>query len=349
MGRRGPAARLRGVPHERACVPDDPGFVRGPSVRDVEASPADALGPEEALSKCTVACVCEASQYDTLGGRHLSRVSLECLLLGRVAPSHARRGASSAGARRLRHHHRVTSGARRPRFGRQSSPPTQRRASWSPWSPGGCVRRCWCWSSPTAPPASIGTVELVFPNSLHRSCAIHCHRNILAKVPVEHHKRVRHSTFIGRTLGETRRRTKVVSRLPGERSCLGLLGACWAYSDAVRTGLCRACQGPSGRWSRSQPPPRLGKGGQGPLGAPAGPAGGSSDGAQVRAGRLGPSEVDHGAVAPLFFLLARLPLARVVLDFALLPVVALARAPRAFVAAITRVEVGVAVVGRVRR
>jgi putative transposase len=36
------------------------GFVRGLSVRDVEAALADALGPQAALSKSTVSRVCQA-------------------------------------------------------------------------------------------------------------------------------------------------------------------------------------------------------------------------------------------------------------------------------------------------
>ena len=39
----------------------------------------------------------------------------------------------------------------------------------------------------------------------------------------EHHKRIRHTNLIERTFGETRRRVKVISRLPGEASCLALL------------------------------------------------------------------------------------------------------------------------------
>ena len=41
-------------------------------------------------------------------------------------------------------------------------------------------------------------------------------------------KRIRHSNFIERTFGETRRRVKVIGRLPGERSCLSPL---WAVFD----------------------------------------------------------------------------------------------------------------------
>jgi len=59
------------------------GFVRGLSVRDVEASLADALGPQAALSTSTVARVCEASkeEFDTLKARDLSEVSLEYLFV----------------------------------------------------------------------------------------------------------------------------------------------------------------------------------------------------------------------------------------------------------------------------
>ena len=41
----------------------------------------------------------------------------------------------------------------------------------------------------------------------------------------EHWTRVRHSNFIERTFGETRRRVKVIGRLPGETSCLNLVWA----------------------------------------------------------------------------------------------------------------------------
>jgi len=53
------------------------------------------------------------------------------------------------------------------------------------------------------------------------------------RFPVEHHKRIRHSNFIERTFGETRRRVKAIGRLPGERSCLGLV---WAVLDRASRG-----------------------------------------------------------------------------------------------------------------
>jgi putative transposase len=51
--------------------------------------------------------------------------------------------------------------------------------------------------------------------------------------PAEHRKRIRHSNLIERTFGETRRRVKVIGRLPGEQSCLSLV---WAVLDRASKG-----------------------------------------------------------------------------------------------------------------
>jgi putative transposase len=53
------------------------------------------------------------------------------------------------------------------------------------------------------------------------------------RFPAEHRNRVRHSNFIERTFGETRRRVKVIGRLPGETSCLTLV---WAVLDRASAG-----------------------------------------------------------------------------------------------------------------
>jgi putative transposase len=53
------------------------------------------------------------------------------------------------------------------------------------------------------------------------------------RFPGEHWARIRHTNLIERTLGETRRRTKVIGRLPGERSCLSLV---WAVLDRAWRG-----------------------------------------------------------------------------------------------------------------
>jgi transposase-like protein len=53
------------------------------------------------------------------------------------------------------------------------------------------------------------------------------------RFPHEHHHRIRHSNFIERTFGETRRRVKVIGRLPNETSCLNLV---WAVLDRASRG-----------------------------------------------------------------------------------------------------------------
>ena len=45
------------------------------------------------------------------------------------------------------------------------------------------------------------------------------------RFPAEHWRRCRHTNLIERTFGETRRRTKVMGRLPGERTCVSLVFA----------------------------------------------------------------------------------------------------------------------------
>lgn len=56
---------------------------------------------------------------------------------------------------------------------------------------------------------------------------------VYLRFPRKHWTRVRHSNFIERTFGETRRRVKVIGRLPGETSCLSLV---WAVLDRASRG-----------------------------------------------------------------------------------------------------------------
>jgi len=56
---------------------------------------------------------------------------------------------------------------------------------------------------------------------------------VYLRFPKEHWPRIRHSNLIERTFGETRRRVKVIGRLPGERSCLSLV---WAVLDRASRG-----------------------------------------------------------------------------------------------------------------
>ncbi|MDP9396645.1 MAG: transposase, partial [Actinomycetota bacterium] len=57
------------------------GFVRGLSGRDVEATLADALGAEAALSKSTVSRICQpiAAEFDACGKRRLDDLELDYL------------------------------------------------------------------------------------------------------------------------------------------------------------------------------------------------------------------------------------------------------------------------------
>lgn len=59
------------------------------------------------------------------------------------------------------------------------------------------------------------------------------HLTTYLRFPKEHWRRIRHSNFIERTFGETRRRVKVIGRLPGERSCLSLV---WAVLHRASRG-----------------------------------------------------------------------------------------------------------------
>src|SRR5262249_13167283 len=57
---------------------------------------------------------------------------------------------------------------------------------------------------------------------------------VYLRFPREHWHRIRHSNFIERTFGETRRRVKVIGRLPGETSCVSLV---WAVLGRASPGL----------------------------------------------------------------------------------------------------------------
>ena len=62
------------------------------------------------------------------------------------------------------------------------------------------------------------------------------------RFPREHWRRIRHTNLIERTFGETRRRVKVIGRLPGERSCLSLV---WAVLDRASRGWRGVVQTPA--------------------------------------------------------------------------------------------------------
>lgn len=276
------------------------GFVRGLSVRDVEATLADALGPEAALSKSTVSRVCEAikTEFDTWAQRRLDDVELDYLFLdGSCFKMHL--------------------GARAEPVLAAWGIRTDGKPVLIGLAPGGSESTdAWAdfleelRSRGLRPPllvisdgagGLINAAETVLARSLRQRCIIHRARNVLAKVPTdaqdevrgaywdlfdtegldlapgpelvaivqaridrfaeryarlypaavrclladraqltsylrfpgEHHRRIRHSNFIERTFGETRRRVKVIGRLPGEASCLSLV---WAVLDRASRG-----------------------------------------------------------------------------------------------------------------
>jgi putative transposase len=273
-------------------------FVRGLSVRDVEAALAEALGSEAALSKSTVSRICEAikCEFDAWRTRDLCDVHLDYLFLD---GSHFKFHPGSPSEPVLCAWGITTEGA--PVFVGLAPGESESHDAWADFltdlTGRGLVQPLLVVSD--GAPGLIGAAEVVLAKSLRQRCLIHRARNVLAKVPkaaqpevkaefwkifddidaqpgqdavnvargriatfekrygtlypaavkclttdvssltvylrfpTEHWKRIRHSNFIERTFGETRRRVKVIGRLPGERSCLSLV---WAVLDRASKG-----------------------------------------------------------------------------------------------------------------
>ena len=273
-------------------------FVRGLSVRDVEAALAEALGSEAALSKSTVSRICEAIkvEFEAWRTRDLSGVALDYLFLD---GSHFKFHPGSPAEPVLCAWGITTEGA--PVLVGLAPGESESHDAWADFladlTGRGLTPPLLVVSD--GAPGLIGAVEVVLAKSLRQRCLIHRARNVLAKVPKgaqgevkaefwkifddidapagqeavdvargriaafekrygteypaavkclttdvasltvylrlpkEHWKRIRHSNFIERTFGETRRRVKVIGRLPGERSCLSLV---WAVLDRASKG-----------------------------------------------------------------------------------------------------------------
>ena len=187
------ASRLLGVGVCRTNVLESlviAGFVRGLSVRDVEAGLANALGAEAALSKSTVSRVCEAikDEFDTWKCRDLSDVALEYLFLD---GSHFRMHDGARAEPVLAAWGITTDG--RPVLVGLDTGASESTDAWKGFLDGMVARglRPPLLVVSDDAPGLIGAVELVFPNSLRQRCAIHRARNILAKVPVEHQAEVK--------------------------------------------------------------------------------------------------------------------------------------------------------------
>jgi putative transposase len=275
-------------------------FVRGLSVRDVEATLADALGDQAAVSKSTVSAICQAikDEYQAWAGRRLEEVTLDYLFLD---ASFFRMHPGSPAEPVLAAWGITTDG--KPAFVGLAPGTGESFDAWKDFLTDLKERGL---ASPLlvisdGAPGLIGAIEQIYPKALRQRCLVHRARNILAKVPAgmqaevkdaywklfdtsdlttppgpklaeiidarigemaakysatypsamkclttdaegltaylrfpaEHHNRVRHSNFIERTFGETRRRVKVIGRLPGETSCLTLV---WAVLDRASAG-----------------------------------------------------------------------------------------------------------------
>jgi putative transposase len=275
-------------------------FVRGLSVRDVEAVLAEALGDQAVISKSTVSAICQQikDEYQAWACRRLDEVKLDYLFLDasffRMHPGSPAEPVLAAWG--------ITT-AGKPAFIGLAPGTGESADAWHAFladlSDRGLASPLLVISD--GAPGLISAIEQAFPKALRQRCLIHRARNVLAKIPAgmqaevkdawwaifdtaelktepgpglvqiidaridafagkyralypaavkilltdragltaylrfpaEHHNRIRHSNFIERTFGETRRRVKVIGRLPGETSCLTLV---WAVLDRASAG-----------------------------------------------------------------------------------------------------------------
>jgi putative transposase len=274
------------------------GWVRGLSDRDIEATLAEALGPEAALSKSTVSRICSAigEEFAAWRARDLSRVRLDYLFLD---ASHFKMHPGAPAEPILAAWGIDTDG--KPVLVGLAPAAAESTDAWDDFLADLVDRGLGAPLLGISDGAAglTGAFDRAFPASLRQRCLVHRARNVLAKVsahdqpqvkadfwavfdvgdvqpgdqavavarqqaaafaatwqrryptavacvtddlasltvhlrfPAEHWHRIRHSNLIERTFGETRRRTKVIGRLPGETSCLGLV---WAVLDRASRG-----------------------------------------------------------------------------------------------------------------
>lgn len=284
------------------------GFVRGLSTRDVEATLAEALGAQAALSKSTVSRIREAikTEFETWRQRNLSDLELDYL----YADASFFRMHPNAGGEPVLCAWGITTEGRKVLVGLGSGA----AESYDGWKGFFEELRSRGLRTPLLGitdgcPGLIAAYKEVFSGSLRQRCVVHKARNLIAKVPAaaqgevkaaywsifdgitaapgqpavdeavrraqdfetrfvahypsavhcviddldsltthlrfprEHWERVRHTNLLERTFGESRRRTKVIGRLPGERSCVTLV---WAVLDRASKGWRGLEQTPAG-------------------------------------------------------------------------------------------------------
>lgn len=215
------------------------GFVRGLSVRDVEATLAEALGAQAALSKSTVSRICEAikTEFDAWSScfSDLKARGLQPPLLGITDGARGLIEAFSQafdGSLRQRcvvHRARNTL-AKVP----AAAQPEVKANYWSIFdnieAPPGAEAVAVARQRAEAFERRYGSL---YPAAV--SCVMDDLDSLTAFLhfPIEDRERVRHTNLLERTFGESRRRTKVIGRLPGERTCLALV---WAVLDRASKG-----------------------------------------------------------------------------------------------------------------
>ena len=159
------------------------GFVRGLSVRDVEASLADALGPDSTVSKSTVSRICEAikDEFDTWKTRDLSGIEVDYFF----ADGSYFRMHPGAPAEPVLVAWGITS-AGKPVFLGMEPGSSESHDAWAGFFRGLRARglRDPLLVISDGGKGLIGAAEVVFEHSLRQRCLIHRARNILARCPL---------------------------------------------------------------------------------------------------------------------------------------------------------------------
>src|SRR6516165_10587957 len=157
-------------------------FVRGLSVRDVEAALAEALGDQAAISKSTVSAICQQmkDEYQAWAARRLDQVKLDYLFLDasffRMHPGSPAEPVLAAWG--------ITTDGKPAFIG--LAPGTGE--SFDAWKDFLADLRDRGLASPLlvisdGAPGLIGAIEQVYPKALRQRCLIHRCRNLLAKIP----------------------------------------------------------------------------------------------------------------------------------------------------------------------
>jgi len=158
------------------------GFVRGLSVRDVEAMLAEVLGAQAALSKSTVSRVCQAiaEEFDAWRTRRLDLLSLDYLYLD---ASHFRMHPGSPATPILVAWAITTDG--KPHLVAVEAAAGESTAAWDDFLDGLADRglRSPLLVISDGAAGLIGAIERNYPHSLRQRCLIHRAGNLLAKVP----------------------------------------------------------------------------------------------------------------------------------------------------------------------